>query len=459
MAKKVLVSLDLNKNELQNAVIQNLASAPANGAAGQMYFNTTEHKLYVHNGTSWAEAGSVYTLPTASASTLGGVKIGGNVNISDGVISVADASNSGKGVIEIAEDSEITTGTSETLAVNPKQLKSVKDGLQEDIDDINDTIDTYGDIVTHNVAEFATAAQGEKADTALQVSNIKDVYTSTSTTDALSANKGKDLNDRLSNVEARGRFLSTWNCTTGKPGTDPSELPYDYNRGDYYIVSVVGESNNKKPSGNSYTGAASEEVETGDVAANDTYLYDGSSWILQHGAVQTVSFSSIAGQPTDNTNLATALAAKVDANSTITGATKCKITYDSKGLVTAGADLTAEDIPELPYLSDETTIDDLLPSQTGQSGKVLVTDGTNASWGDASKKLVVTNGALTPAGGIATWTITNTLGTNDVVVTVKQVSDGAEVMTDVTYGSGTITIKINSTENIVADTYKAVIIG
>lgn len=38
---------------------------------------------------------------------------------------------------------------------------------------------------------------------------------------------------------------------------------------------------------------------------------------------------------------------KVEKNNTITGATKCKITYDAKGLVTAGANLTATDIPNL----------------------------------------------------------------------------------------------------------------
>ena len=43
----------------------------------------------------------------------------------------------------------------------------------------------------------------------------------------------------------------------------------------------------------------------------------------------------------------TALAGKVNANAAITGATKCKITYDAKGLVTAGADLAASDIPNL----------------------------------------------------------------------------------------------------------------
>lgn len=38
---------------------------------------------------------------------------------------------------------------------------------------------------------------------------------------------------------------------------------------------------------------------------------------------------------------------KVTANTAITGASKCKITYDSKGLVTAGADLSASDIPSI----------------------------------------------------------------------------------------------------------------
>jgi len=47
---------------------------------------------------------------------------------------------------------------------------------------------------------------------------------------------------------------------------------------------------------------------------------------------------------------------KVTKNADITGATKCKITYDSKGLVTGGTDLVASDIPSIPTskLSDIT---------------------------------------------------------------------------------------------------------
>ena len=64
------------------------------------------------------------------------------------------------------------------------------------------------------------------------------------------------------------------------------------------------------------------------------------------------SIGTLSSLTTDaKTNLVAAIneldGGKVDANSSITGATKCKITYDSKGLVTSGTDLTASDIPSL----------------------------------------------------------------------------------------------------------------
>lgn len=108
---KFLVPIDLVQNELQNAVIQNLAAPPANGKAGQLYFNTTDKLLYQHNGTEWKPVGGVYELPIASSSTLGGIKVGGGLQIS----SEGTLSTTGGGVADSVEWSGVLD-TPTTLA-------------------------------------------------------------------------------------------------------------------------------------------------------------------------------------------------------------------------------------------------------------------------------------------------------------------------------------------------------
>lgn len=72
------------------------------------------------------------------------------------------------GIIRIATDNEANLGTSDNTAITPHTLKAKADYLDNKIGEINTTLNGFGDIVTHNKDEFATAEQGGKADTALQ---------------------------------------------------------------------------------------------------------------------------------------------------------------------------------------------------------------------------------------------------------------------------------------------------
>lgn len=119
-------------------------------------------------------------------------------------------------------------------------------------------------------------------------------------------------------VPPLSRFLSLWDCATWLPLSFPASVPFDYVTGDHYLVETVW-TTNYRPSGSQYTGVASTTVETDpDIAIWDSYIYDGTVWLLQKnswggGWGTVVSFSNIVWNPTDNTALANALNAKANA--------------------------------------------------------------------------------------------------------------------------------------------------
>ncbi len=66
-----------------------------------------------------AEGANAYSLPTASSSTLGGVKIGNNINISSGTISVPTANGTTAGVTIVYPAASCTTFSSDSGTVTP----------------------------------------------------------------------------------------------------------------------------------------------------------------------------------------------------------------------------------------------------------------------------------------------------------------------------------------------------
>ena len=69
MAIKFVSSINLNQNELQNAVVQNLASAPGSPLEGQIYYDSSagDKSIYFWDGSEWIDVGGDIRSVTAGA--------------------------------------------------------------------------------------------------------------------------------------------------------------------------------------------------------------------------------------------------------------------------------------------------------------------------------------------------------------------------------------------------------
>lgn len=102
MPKKFLTDINLSQNELMNAVMHLLSTAPQNPVMGQLYYNTTNKMMYQYDGAEWKPVGKVYTN-------------GNGILISATNVVSAD----------FATSEEATTGTSTTKVMSPSLVKAV----------------------------------------------------------------------------------------------------------------------------------------------------------------------------------------------------------------------------------------------------------------------------------------------------------------------------------------------
>ena len=154
MARLFVTGINLNKNELQNARVHNLSSAPSSPVAGQIYFDTTANVLYFYDGTSWVPAsGSTEVIQDViGSSVIGGtgltstyVDASGETTIdldNTAVTHGSYGSTAAKTVsFTVDQQGRLTAASEQDIQITTSQVT----GLQEFIEDSVNTVVAAGE--------------------------------------------------------------------------------------------------------------------------------------------------------------------------------------------------------------------------------------------------------------------------------------------------------------------------
>ena len=216
MAKKFLVNLDLNKNQLLNVVLQNLSGPPGSPLAGQIYYNTTDNVIYMWNGTTWLDitSGDITAVVAGAGLTGGGTS--GSVTLdvnTDNVTLEVD-----NDIVRI-KDLGVSTGKLANDAVT-----TIK------ITDKNVTFAKIQDIASMTVIGNVTGSSGTSSAVSLVTDFTSALNTNLPTTLAVK-NYVDTIVGGIGNLEGSFAAGSSVNFPTAAGGTK---------KGDYWYVISAG---------------------------------------------------------------------------------------------------------------------------------------------------------------------------------------------------------------------------
>ena len=197
MARLFVTGINLNKNELQNARIQNLSSAPSSPVAGQIYFNTTANVLYFYDGTNWVPAsGSTEVIQDLiGSSVIGGTGLTATYN--DG---------SGETTIDL-DNTTVTHGSYGGSAGKTVSFTVDQQGR------LTAASDTNISITASQVTDFAEAAQ-DALDSALTAGEGIDItYNDAGNSITIAAEDASDTNKGIASFSSTDFTVTSGNVT------------------------------------------------------------------------------------------------------------------------------------------------------------------------------------------------------------------------------------------------------
>jgi len=401
MARKFVVSVDLNKNELLNARIQNLGSAPSSPVLGQIYYDTSDNKMYFYNGLAspngpWMpmSASTEVIQDIIGSSINGGVGLTASYDDASGITTV-DLDNTAVTAGSYGSTTQIPTFTVDaqgrltaagTVNVATTLSIAAEAGVADTVNLLTDTL---------------TFAAGEGIDTLVSNNTI-----TIAGEDATYTNKGvASFADADFTVASGAVSIKNVNLSTQTTGS--------------YIATVAGTDNEVTVTANDTEGANITIGLPDNVTITNDLNVGGNLNVT--GSINAVSTTEINIQ--DN---------KINLNSNFnTGAP----TAD------AGIKVNRGDQPDVELKWDESDLQ-----------WQLTNDGTN--YHSITRKFVqaIGNGSATSIA------VTHNLGSKDVTVQVYEVATDQTVETDVTRTSSSV-VTLGFAEAPATGAYKVVIVG
>lgn len=202
---KFLSNIDLVKNELQNAVIQVLSTAPTSAKEGQIYYNSGDKYIYRYDGTEWSPIGVVYSQESSTGAVITGLGKDGTVTTTKVIdITLADYTPVEGGYVSANMSLEDALNALDTAVKN-----AVAGGGE-----VNQN--AWSNISVKKQSTATTAVTGAAADTTIAASAKTDTFA------VASGNKWVDIGSDGKQINIGHSLSGVTAGTTGSANSVPA---------------------------------------------------------------------------------------------------------------------------------------------------------------------------------------------------------------------------------------------